>query len=542
MAMTSASHSHRLRLLQAHAEMDQGMLAASSMTLSNCSEEDHETIFALATLDFREGRYVKAMETYTIAKQVVGSDQLMLTYYIALCHYQLSGYDASLELIEEIIDDSKGNDEDQCNNESFLVEALNLKGAILFMTKNADAAKNAMTQFTENLDAVTIHNDAIINIAEDPSIGIQKLEFLLSKQPFPPETLSNLLTLYTSHGQDHLAAVLFETNKCLAQELLPPDLYIYFDAVMMSLSCPDDAILLLEAQIANHAPNARAARRGISEAAIVASVRPATTSRPTASARPSTAAERKGNRALAVATKKFDAVLDDRLMPMLCLQAKLYWDKREYSRAEQALKNHADFCSDHDAWLINMGHVLFSQQKFEASIEHYEQLMQRHEADLLKLPAVTLANLCVAYVLVGRNEAAEGLIRTVEKKEQLQTALGKGKDQAHSCIINLCIGSLYCQKKNYAFGIERICKSVEPVEKNICPDTWFYVKRSFLAFALLLANQSIPIKDDFLRDILCFFAEVEANGKHIPIESNSAPATIASEGQQLKNIFIKICA
>jgi tetratricopeptide repeat protein 30 len=144
--------------------------------------------------------------------------------------------------------------------------------------------------------------------------------------------------------------------------------------------------------------------------------------------------------------------------------------------------------------------------------------------------------------LVGRNEAAEGLIRTVEKKEQLQTALGKGRDQAHSCIINLCIGSLYCQKKNYAFGIERICKSVEPVEKNICPDTWFYVKRSFLAFALLLANQSIPIKDDFLRDILCFFAVVEANGKHIPIESNSAPATVASEGQQLKNIFIKICA
>jgi hypothetical protein len=42
-----------------------------------------------------------------------------------------------------------------------------------------------MTHFKENLDAVTIHNDAIINIAEDPSIGIQKLEFLLSKQPFP---------------------------------------------------------------------------------------------------------------------------------------------------------------------------------------------------------------------------------------------------------------------------------------------------------------------------------------------------------------------
>jgi tetratricopeptide (TPR) repeat protein len=247
MAMTSASHSHRLKLLQAYAEIDQGMLAASSTTLSYCSEDDHETILASATLDFREGRYVKAKETYEIARQVVGSDQPMLTYYIALCHYQLSDYDASLELIEEFIDDSKGKDQEQCINEPFLVEAINLKGAILYMTKHADAAKNAMTQFKENLDAVTIHNDAIINIAEDPSIGIQKLEFLLSKQPFPPETLSNLLTLYTSHGQDHLSAEAFETNKCLAKELLPPDLYAYFDAVMMSISCPDDAFFLIEA-------------------------------------------------------------------------------------------------------------------------------------------------------------------------------------------------------------------------------------------------------------------------------------------------------
>lgn len=539
-AMAFTSNSHRLILLQANAEMEQGMMVASSATLSNCSEDDHETLFALATLDFREGRFAKAMETYKIARQVVGSDQPMLTYYIALCHYQLSDYDASLELIEEIIGDSNDNDQDECN-ESFLMEALNLKAAILYTTKHADAAKHTTTQFKENLDAVSIHNDAIINIAEDPSIGIQKLEFLLSKQPFPPETLSNLLTLYTSHGQDHLAVEVFQANKCLAQELLPPDLYAYFNAVVMSLSCPGDAILLLEAHNAHHAPNARAAKKDSSEATTAAGVRPATTNRPTASARPSTAAERKGNRALAVATKNYDAILDN-FIPTLCLQAKLYWDKREYSRAEQVLRNVADFCSNHDTWLINMGHVLFAQQKFEASIENYEQLMKRHEADLLELPAVILANLCVAYVLVGRNEVAEELIRMVEKKQHHLAALRNGKEKAHSCIINLCIGLLYCQKQNYAFGIARICKSLEPFEKNICPDTWFYVKRSFLAFAFMLGAQSLQIKDDLLQDILCFLSEAETNGKHIPIKSDSAQATVASEGQQLKNIFIKICA
>ena len=81
-----------------------------------------------------------------------------------------------------------------------------------------------------------------------------------------------------------------------------------------------------------------------------------------------------------------------------------------------------------------------------------------------------------------------------------------------------------------------------PIEKNICPDTWFYVKRSFLALAMLLANQSMSINDDFLQDILRFFVEAESNGKHVQILSESAPATVASEAKHLRNMFIKICA
>ncbi|KAL3826625.1 hypothetical protein ACHAXA_010550, partial [Cyclostephanos tholiformis] len=539
-AMTSTSHSYRLRLLQAHAEMDQGMLAAITTTLSHRSEDDHETMVALATLDFREGRYAKAMEKYKTAGQMLGCDQPMLTYYIALCHYRLSEFDASLELIDEVIDDLKENDTDQHNCESFLVEALNLKAAILYTTNHTDAAKGIMAQFKENLDTVTIHNDAIVNIEKDPSVGIQKIEFLLSNHPFPQETLGNLLTLYNRHGQDHLAAEVFETNKHLAQELLPPDLYAYFDAVVTSLSRPDDAIVLLETQTARHATNVRGAMKGISEATIAVSIRSATTNKPIASARSSIDVARKGNRDLEPPMEKNDDLLNC-FMPALCLQAKLYWDKREYSRAEQVLQDHADFCRGHDAWLNNMGHVMFSQQKFEASIEHYEHLMERH-VDLLNVPAVTLANLCVAYVLVGRNEDAEDLIKAVEKDEDQRAALGRGKVRVHSCIINLCIGSLYCQKKNFAFGIDRICKSMEPFKENICQDTWFYVKRSFLAFALMIANQSVPIKDDFLRDIIYFFGKAEAHGKHILIASASVPATVASEGRQLKKIFMKFCA
>ena len=36
---------------------------------------------------------------------------------------------------------------------------------------------------------------------------------------------------------------------------------------------------------------------------------------------------------------------------------------------------------------------------------------------------------------------------------------------------------------NFEFGISRIIKSLEPYEKKLGTDTWFYAKRCFLALA-----------------------------------------------------------
>jgi len=537
---TSTTNSQRLRLLQAQAEMDQGLLDASIVTLSRCLQDDHEVKIALATLAYREGKYLKALELFKTTIKEAGP-QPMLSYDMALCHYQLNNFVASLELVGEIIDASKDS------SESYLVEALNLKAAILHKTKHADSAKQTIAQFTENLDAVTIHNDSIINIGEDPSIVIQKLEFLLTssnQQAFPPETLSNLLTLYTSHGQDHLAAEAFQNNKSLAQELFPPDLYAYFEAVTASLSCPDDAIAMLESQITQLASLVRAAQKGgVAEAIAPVSIRPSTAAKKSTgpTRRPSIAITQKENKAVGAA-KDVDALLEQ-FMPMLCFQAKLYWNKREYSRAEGLLQSYADCCGNHDAWLLNFGHILFAQDKFLECISVYQLLMKSHEADLLKLPAVALANVCVAYVMTNQNETGEELIRAVETEEHPPASLENGGDRAHSCIVNLTLGVLYCQKQNYEFGLDRIIKSMEPFERNISPDTWFYVKRSFLGFAMLLANQSMCINDQFLQDILCFFAKAEAHGNEVLlINESSMTATVALEAKQLRDMFNEICA
>ena len=37
----------------------------------------------------------------------------------------------------------------------------------------------------------------------------------------------------------------------------------------------------------------------------------------------------------------------------------------------------------------------------------------------------------------------------------------------HLCIVNLVIGTLYCSKLNFEFGVSRIIKSLEPIQKKV---------------------------------------------------------------------------
>jgi len=59
------------------------------------------------------------------------------------------------------------------------------------------------------------------------------------------------------------------------------------------------------------------------------------------------------------------------------------------------------------------------------------------------------------------------------------------------CIVNLVIGTLYCAKGNYEFGISRVIKSLDPFEKKINTDTWFYAKRCFCSLIEMLAKDML---------------------------------------------------
>lgn len=51
----------------------------------------------------------------------------------------------------------------------------------------------------EELDVVTLHNVALMNMDNSPTPGFEKLQFLLQQNPFPQETFGNLLLLYLKY-------------------------------------------------------------------------------------------------------------------------------------------------------------------------------------------------------------------------------------------------------------------------------------------------------------------------------------------------------
>ena len=82
-------------------------------------------------------------------------------------------------------------------HETALVEAFNLKAAIEYLLKNAEAAREALTDMPprseEELDAVTLHNQALMNMVDKPTEGFEKLQFLLQQNPFPKSIFHHLL-------------------------------------------------------------------------------------------------------------------------------------------------------------------------------------------------------------------------------------------------------------------------------------------------------------------------------------------------------------
>merc|ERR1711865_387337 len=140
------------------------------------------------------------------------------------------------------------------------------------------------------------------------------------------------------------------------------------------------------------------------------------------------------------------------------------------------------------------------------AIRYYEPVVKKQQDgdNILSVPAIVLANLCVAYIMTSQNEEAEELMRKIEKEEEKLSWSEPDRQCFHLCIVNLVIGTLYCAKGNFEFGISRIIKSLEPYDKKLGTDTWYYAKRCFLALAENMSKHTLTLKDASLHEIISF--------------------------------------
>ena len=136
-------------------------------------------------------------------------------------------------------------------------------------------------------------------------------------------------------------------------------------------------------------------------------------------------------------------------------------------------------------------------------------------------------------------------MKCVEKEEERVAIEEPTKMIYHLCIVNLVIGTLYCAKGNYTFGVTRIVKSLEPFNKKLGTDTWFYAKRCLLSLMETLSKHMLVLPDASFNEILNFLDAVEVHGKTIqtvidPLGEEDEKKTVAYEAKLMKRMFLKL--
>jgi tetratricopeptide repeat protein 30 len=538
--------------LLAHIAFEEDEVAECRAYLAKCPADDPDVLVDGACCDLKDGRHDAARAGFENAR-VAGGYQPDVAYNEALCAYRARRYGPCLKHLAEIIERgvrehpellvgavTEGEDAPSVGNTpalraTFLVEAFNLKAAVEFAMKNHDEAREALTDMPpraeEELDPVTLHNVALMHMDTDPADGFDKLNFLVSSPdsvPAPPECFANLLLLYVSpaHGFYDLAADVLAEHPVLARKHLSADAHEYLDAVIAGTRAPEEAFRRLE-----RAANAKAEEmRGLAKSIQDARLR------------------RDAERVKGLAARYDDAL--EAYVPFLMAQAKIYWDRAHYAQVEKIFRRSAEFCSEHETFRLNVAHTYFmrslrSDDKFGEAIEYYEPIVRAkvESGDVLSVTAIVLANLCVAYIMTSRNEDAESLMRRVEKEESAQARRDPARPRFHLTIINLVIGTLYCAKGNYEFGISRVIKSLEPYEEKLEADTWFYAKRCFLSLLEGTAKRLVAAKDETVRESFAFLAAAERHGRAIAATEETEgerARTVASEARALRHMLIKL--
>ncbi|XP_023204129.1 tetratricopeptide repeat protein 30A [Xiphophorus maculatus] len=540
-----SSHTKMVKL-QACIKFCEEDYSGAKLLLQQLPQDDPDYVYNMGCLLYQDGKYEEASKKFMTAMQMLGYVPA-LSYNIALTYYSMKNYPQAVKYITEIIDrgmrehpeldvgvKTEGFDVHSVGNtlvlhQSALIEAFNLKAAIEYQMKNGKAAQEALTDMPprseEELDPVTLHNQALVNMELKPSEGFEKMAFLLQQPSFPRVTFGNLLLLYCKHEYFDLAADVLAENAHLTYKFLSPYMYEFLDALLTCQTAPEEAFRKFEEMNSKLTEQLRKLAKQVQDTR-----------------------HTRDDEAQSKMLQDYD-LMQEKYVVVLMAQAKIYWNRENFQMVEKIFRKSVEFCNDDDTWKLNVAHVLFMQNKYKEAISFYEPIVKKHYDSILNVSAVVLANLCVSYIMTSQNEEAEELMRKIEKEEEQISYDDPDKKVFHLCIVNLVIGTLYCAKGNYDFGVSRVIKSLEPYNKKLGTDTWFYAKRCFLSLLENMSKHMVMLRDAVVNECIQFLEHCEVYGKGVPaiieqpleeIHVHIGKNTVTYEARLLKALFYEV--
>ncbi|KAJ4931774.1 hypothetical protein JOQ06_010214 [Pogonophryne albipinna] len=535
-----SSHIKMVKLQACIKYCEEDYSAAKSL-LEQLPQEDPDYVYNTGCLLYQDGKYEEACKKFTSALQVLGYVPA-LSYNIALCFYSVKNYAQALKHIGEIIErgirehpelsvgmTTEGIDVHSVGNtlvlhHTALIEAFNLKAAIEYQLKNSKGSQEALTDMPprseEELDPVTLHNQALLNMDTKPSEGFEKLAFLLQQPSFPPVTFGNLLLLYCKHEYFDLAADVLAENAHLTYKFLTPYMYEFLDALLTCQTAPEEAFRKFDEMNGKLTEQLRKLAKQVQEARLT-----------------------RDDEAQKKCLQDYD-LMQEKYIVVLMAQSKIYWNRENFQMVEKIFRKSVEVCNEDDTWKLNVAHVLFMQNKYKEAIGFYEPIVKKHYDNVEQCNIQECPCKCKP-----SNEEAEELMRKIEKEEEQISYDDPDKKVFHLCIVNLVIGTLYCAKGNYDFGISRVIKSLEPYNKKLGTDTWFYAKRCFLSLLENMSKHMVMLRDAVVQECIQFLEHCEVYGKEVmaiieqPLEethTHIGKNTVTYEARMLKALFYEV--
>ncbi|CDW79337.1 tpr domain containing protein [Stylonychia lemnae] len=492
--------------------------------LKSLNTSDFASLVNEGCIYFKQDQIEKALGKFNDAIKICGFNA-ELFYNVALSYYELHEYKESVTFLDVILQKAyekfpqlKNVTEEnpvfekdktistQILRESAIVEALNLKAAILYFQEDYEGAKQVIKKVPViqegGTDPVTFHNQAVLFVNQNSAESIKKLNYLLNNSLFPPETFQNLLFLYCKYFFFDLANELIQENPKFCESLLEKDDFDYIQTMILQQQDPNGAIKHFQTILDYYKGQIQQSNQEIEKL-----------QEEYMEGRIENSSEieqqvRYLDQRLRIMKEKYAAVLTS--------QAKIFWDMKDYKSVQQVFTDSQDICDGFQIFNVNLAHSIYMQEgKQSEAILYYEKIVEESQDNLLKCETIVLANLCVCYILTKQNSKAENLIQKIQLHEQNVLANDPSAQLFHSCIVNLVIGTLYCSRGHFEFGFSLIFRSLEPAKDKLGTDTWYYTKRCLLALIEKIIKKSIELSDQFFNQIISFLDEAYTVGKNI---------------------------